>query len=247
MRVIIEDNEEKMSESAMQILLGTMMQDKTVNISLTSGRSPKQLYEMMAPYIRGTDKYDNVEYWLFDEAPYFGKKEGQPGPNRNEMQELFFEKADIPDKRIHCPDMSTWETWDETIDRAGGIDVMLIGLGWDGHFCSNCPNCTPLDAYTYARPRKVTNAANPTYPERPDRPYSITMGPLSLMKVKRLVMIVNGIEKTEIFRRFLTEPISEEIPSTILRLHPNFTVIADQQAATLITEEDLRMLNRARF
>ena len=62
------------------------------------------------------------------------------------------------------------------------------------------------------------------------------------MRVRHLVMIVNGKEKAEIFKKFLTEPISDEIPATVLRLHPNFTVIADEEAASLITEEDLKGL-----
>ena len=66
------------------------------------------------------------------------------------------------------------------------------------------------------------------------------MGPASLMKVKHLVLIVNGKHKAEIFKKFLKEPISEELPATILRLHPNFTVIADEDAASLLSEEDLR-------
>ena len=52
MKLIIEENEQKMSESAMFILLGAMMQDKRVNIFLTSGRSPKILYEMMIPHVK---------------------------------------------------------------------------------------------------------------------------------------------------------------------------------------------------
>ena len=62
--------------------------------------------------------------------------------------------------------MENWETYDQEIRDAGGIDVMLIGLGWDGHFCSNCPRCTPMDSYTYPIDRKTKNAANPTYPAR---------------------------------------------------------------------------------
>ena len=97
-----------------------------------------------------------------------------------------------------------------------------------------------MDALTYARARHVTVEANPNYPNNTARPYSITMGPASLMKVKHLVLIVNGKHKAEIFKKFLTEPISEELPATILRLHPNFTVIADEDAASLLCEEDLR-------
>ena len=51
MKLIIEETTEKMSESALQIVLGEMMQDKQVNISLTSGRSPEKMSEMMLPAI----------------------------------------------------------------------------------------------------------------------------------------------------------------------------------------------------
>ena len=117
------------------------------------------------------------------------------GPNWEEMQELFFKDANIPDERIHTTTMENWETYDQEIRDAGGIDVMLIGLGWDGHFCSNCPRCTPMDSYTYPMDRKTKNAANPTYPARDHLPITLSMGPKSLMRVKHLVMIVTGKEK----------------------------------------------------
>lgn len=240
MKLIIEETEKAMSESAMQIILGAMMQDKRVNISLTAGRSPKMLYQMMVPFVKNQKKFEDVEYYLFDEAPYFGERKGEPGPNWVEMQELFFKDANIPDERIHIPSMENWETYDEEIRNAGGIDVMLIGLGWDGHFCSNCPRCTPMDSYTYAMDRKIKNAVNPTYPDKPLQPYSLTMGPKSLMRVKHLVMIVTGKEKAEIFKKFLDTPITDELPSTVLKLHPNFTVICDRDAASLINEEDYK-------
>ena len=90
-----------------------------------------------------------------------------------------------------------------------GIDVMLIGLGWDGHFCSNCPRCTPMDSYTYPMDRKTKNAANPTYPARDHLPITLSMGPKSLMRVKHLVMIVTGKEKAQILKQVLDSPISE--------------------------------------
>ena len=239
MKLIIEENEQKMSESAMYILLGAMMQDKRVNISLTSGRSPKTMYQLMIPLVKDQEKFEDVHYYLFDEAPYQDKPYG---PNWEEMQDLFFRDAHIPEERIHTTTLENWETYDEEIRNVGGIDVMVIGLGWDGHFCSNCPRCTPMDSYTYARDRKVTNAANPSYPDRPDLPMTLTMGPKSLMRVKHLVMIVNGKSKAEILKRVLEEPISEEIPATILKLHPNFTVICDQDAASLIDRDKLNRL-----
>ena len=231
MKLIIEENEQKMSESTMFILLGAMMQDKRVNISLTSGRSPKTMYNMMIPYVKDQEKFKDIQYYLFDENPYIDEPYG---PNWNDMQELFFKEAHIPDERIHIMNEENWATYDDEIKQAGGIDVMVIGLGHDGHFCGNCPRCTPFDSYTYQLDFKKKQAVNPTYADRPRQPFTLTMGPKSLMRVKHLVMIVNGKEKAEIFKRFLDEPINQDVPATILKLHPNFTVICDKDAASLI-------------
>ena len=150
-----------------------MMQDKKVNISLTSGTSPRKMYKMMVPYVKDKPQFKDVDYYLFDKAPEVGELAGQPGPNWSEMQELFFKDANIPDEKIHCPSMENHETFDEEIAKAGGIDVMLIGLGWDGHFCSNSPRCIPMDALTYARARHVTLEANPNYKSNSNRPYPL--------------------------------------------------------------------------
>lgn len=237
MKLIIEKDEKSMSESCMQIVLGEMMQDKRVNISLTSGRSPRTMYKMMIPYVKDMEKFNHVEYYIFDEGPYIGQKYG---PIWNEMHELFYTPANIPDERVHCVNAENWKTYDEDIKRAGGLDLMVIGLGWDGHFCSNSPRTTPLDSYTYEIERRKVVENNPGYRERPEVPFVYTMGPKSLMRVKRLVMIVNGKEKAEILKKVLDSPISNELPSTVLKLHPNFTIIADEEAASLLNPEDYK-------
>lgn len=239
MKLIVEQNEQKMSESAMYILLGAMMQDKRVNISLTAGRSPKTLYNMLIPIVKDKEQYKDIQYYLFDENPYTNNP---IGPNWQDMQDLFFKEANIPDSRIHIMDEHNYQNFDEEIKNAGGIDVMLIGLGHDGHFCGNCPRCTPFDSYTYKLDFKKKQEVNPTYQDRPYQPFTLTMGPKSLMRVKHLVMIVNGKEKAEIFKRFLDEPINQDVPATILKMHPNFTVICDEDAASLINPSNYKNL-----
>ena len=155
---------------------------------------------------------------------------------------MFFEPAHISKEYIHRISLDNWQDYDWQIRQAGGIDVMVIGLGHDGHFCGNCPRCTQFDSYTYCMEYKDKLAVNPTYGERPRQPYTITMGAKSLMRVKHLVMIVDGQEKAEIFKRFIEEQISQEVPATILKLHPNFTVICDEAAASLLSKnKDLRL------
>ena len=238
MKLIIEDNEFQMAESAMHIILGAMMQDKRVNISLTSGKSPVEMYKMMIPRVKDKKQFKDIQYYIFDDAPYPGKEHG---PIWDEMQELFFKKANIEDERVHAITDDNWETFDEDIRQAGGIDVMVIGLGYDGHFCSNAPEVTPMDSYTYKVDRAWRRTILPHYNSNPEIPFVYTMGPKSLMRVKHLVMIVNGVHKAQILKEMLESPITEELPATILKLHPNFTVIADKDAAKFL---DLEKLNR---
>lgn len=235
MKLIIEKDEKAMSESCMQIVLGEMMQDKRVNISLTSGRSPRMMYEMMIPYVKDQEKFKDIQYYIFDEGPRTGQKYG---PIWDEMHELFYTPANIPDERVHCLCADNWQSYDEEIRNAGGLDLMVIGLGWDGHFCSNSPRSTSLDSYTYKFDREEIRRLNPEYKKRPDIPYVYTMGPKSLMRVRRLVMIVNGKEKAEILKKVLDSPISNELPATVLKLHPNFTIICDAEAASLLNPDD---------
>ena len=150
---------------------------------------------------------------------------------------MIFGPAGIEDERVHHLTRENYTEYDEQVRRAGGIDVMVIGLGWDGHFCGNCPRCTPFDSLTYRFLYTDKQKLNPTYKDRPTQPYTYTMGPQSLMRVRRLVMIVNGSEKAEILKRFIEEPINEDVPATILKLHPNLTVIADRDAAALLNPD----------
>ena len=90
--------------------------------------------------------------------------------------------------------------------------------------------------------RATKNAANPTYPAKPHLPVTLTMCPKSLMGVKHLVMIVTGKEKAEILKQVLDSPITDELPATVLKLHPNFTVICDKEAASLLNREDYKRL-----
>ena len=62
------------------------------------------------------------------------------------------------------------------------------------------------------------------------------------MKVKHLVMIVNGVHKAQILRDMLESEVSNELPASVLKLHPNFTIIADKDAASLLNMENYTRL-----
>lgn len=234
MQFIIEDSYEQMSETATHLLFGKMVNDRRVNLSITAGNSPKKIYEILAPLVKNKNYLSNVHYYSFDEVPL---KNEPVGMTEGLLREQFFTPAGIPESNTHFVSPDNYQSYDEEIEAVGGLDAMLIGIGADGHFCGNMPGSTKFENFTY----QVT--VSPEYPwytslvndlgEKAPASF-VTMGPASIMRVKHLILIANGKHKAAIIKKALEGPVDPAIPSSILKLHPNLTVILDRDAASLL-------------
>ena len=116
---------------------------------------------------------------------------------------------------------------------------MVLGLGADGHFCGNLPNTTHFQL----------GSQNPVeFPIQGEMvdivahgelggdfslvPGSyVTMGPKSIMAAKNLLIIVSGASKAQALKNVLQGPVTEDVPASVLQLHPSLMVIADKAAA----------------
>lgn len=230
MKIIIESDFDAMSETAKNILMGHMAEARRVNLSITGGNTPVKVYEKMVTAVKDSPNYDNVHYYNFDEIPVEGQKEGI---TISDLRRLYLTPAGINEENVHPLTPENYAAQDRSLEEVGGLDAMLIGLGKDGHFCGNMPGTTAFNNLTY----KVTvTGEEPWYvPEMMEKGMSfVTMGPVSVMRVRHLILIVNGSEKAEMVRRVLTGPVSEDVPASILQLHPNLTVILDKDAAAAL-------------
>jgi 6-phosphogluconolactonase/glucosamine-6-phosphate isomerase/deaminase len=228
MKIIIKKDYEAMSELTKNILLGAMTQDRRVNLSITGGNTPVLVYQKLTEAVKDAPYFDNVHYYNFDEIPAPGQAEGI---TISDLRRLYLTPTKIAETNIHPLTIENYAGQDERIAAAGGLDLMLIGLGKDGHFCGNMPGSTKFNYFT----NKVTVQGDepwfePGMIEIGDS--FVTMGPASVMRVKHLVLIVNGKGKAEMVKQVLTGPVTEAIPASILQLHPNLTVILDEEAAS---------------
>lgn len=227
---MIEKDFDQMSEVAKTILLGQMSQDKRVNISITAGNTPIGVYQKMIEVIKGSANYSNVHYYNFDEIPVEGQKEGM---TITEIRKLFLTPAQIQEKNIHPLTVANYAEQDQRLANDGGLDAMLIGLGGDGHFCGNMPTTTCFKNETYKI--KVSGEEPWFDPNMMQKGMEfVTMGPVSVMRVKHLILIVNGEKKAAMVKQVLTGPVTEAIPASVLQLHPNLTVILDEPAASML-------------
>ena len=137
MRFIITKNHEEVSNVMAQLMLKHMHSDKErVNISITTGKTPVRGYQILAEQTKGKAYFNNVHYYIFDEFWY---KDDPKGICRASLDYKYFDLADVEESHIHNLDESNADTFDEDIQQVGGLDLIIMGVGSNGHFCGNQP------------------------------------------------------------------------------------------------------------
>lgn len=121
----------------------------------------------------------------------------------------------------------------KAIQDLGGVDLQILGIGENGHIGFNQPG-TPFGSETWlsrmderldARIRMETNSG-------PDADLGgLTLGIKDVMRSRKIILAANGANKTEIVRQALLGPVTEDVPSSILQLHPFCEVVLDPEAA----------------
>jgi glucosamine-6-phosphate deaminase len=127
----------------------------------------------------------------------------------------------------------------ENLKMLGGADIIILGIGSDGHLAFNEP---PIYSQFDSRIQEVklsesTLVANELdYPQIRQSPYAYTMGMADIFDGKNIFFFANKEKKAEIVKKALLEPITEDVPASILQKHPKVTAVIDQAAASLIPE-----------
>ncbi len=240
MKIVITENYEEMSKEAARIFLHHYYdQSQPNNMAITGGKTPKRMYEILVPVI---DQLPNVntEFFLFDEIPVKGKKQGV---TESAMKEMFIDH--IPYKEYHCLNKDNYEDYDSFIASKGGINFVMMGLGLDGHFCGNLSStmdhfdigvhAVATDINERIRNRLSFLSGGEEYRE----PYYYTYGPETIMNIPHIVFIVSGSEKAEILRKVVEGPIDPSVPSSVFQKHPDCLIIADKDAAALLRQQDI--------
>ena len=236
MKIIIEENYQQLSEKVASILLSEMLQDKRVNLDLTDGSTPQGAFDILSKIVsKNPDNFKNVHYYNHDEI------EG----DIQLVNEILKKQVHIPfkvqEQNIHRMDFNNPYQQIDDIENHGGLDLMLLGLGADGHFCANFPDSPKFDEKVY-----VYNPKDYSWYDEYCRNYGLdelksiaTFGFKMVLKARRVVVIANGLKKADAVKAILTQPISPSIPGTVLRCHPNLILMLDKEAASKINQDDI--------
>ncbi|AKX34337.1 glucosamine-6-phosphate deaminase [Spiroplasma litorale] len=231
MKKIIAKDYEDMSQQAAKFMIDFIKNNYSsskINIAITAGKTPIRMYEILSEKYKDILQNNKIKYFNFDELPY--KNDLSKGLVSEELNNIFLNKININLESFYHLNALNYKNHDKYIESIGGIDLVVLGLGEDGHFCGNLPGVTTFDDWTVSVNLNKKDAIN-FYKNEEDIPnFYITMGPRSIMSVKNILLIVNGKHKQKAVENLLKLELDRNFPASILMLHPNLTLIIDDDA-----------------
>ena len=134
--------------------------------------------------------------------------------------------AKASDLKLEC------EKINEFITSRGGLDIMLVGVGMNGHIALNEPN-TSFETYAHISDlEEITILVGQKYFTKPTiLTQGITLGLKHLLEAKYPILMANGVKKAPVIKKALTEQITEAFPATIIQKIPHSLVMLDHDAA----------------
>lgn len=232
MQFIAVDSYEKLSLKAADIIFSQIILKPDCVLGLATGSTPVGTYkELIKRNVNGSVDFSNVTTVNLDE--YVGLKDDNDQSYRYFMNNNLFDHINIDKNNTFVPDgcadnlENEGKIYDERIKNLGGIDLQLLGIGIDGHIGFNEPDEYFIKETHVVDLDESTIKANSRFFEsEADVPRkAITMGMMSIMNAKKILLIANGANKKDILEKAFFGPIDPKVPASILQLHPDVTVI----------------------
>lgn len=244
MKLISVPNNNGISFHGARLISAQIMLKSDSVLGLATGSSPVGVYQQLA-----ADCKDNLldfsqvktvnldEYWEMDGTHEQSYRYFMNDNLFNHVN-IDIENTNVPNGKANHPEEEC-ARYDALIRSLGGIDLLLMGIGSNGHIGFNEPGET-FSCGTHLQELKAeTREANKRFFEKmEDVPtHALTMGIREIMQSKCIVMLASGLSKAEAIRDCFYGEITPKVPGSILQLHPNFFLIADAQALSMIPNE----------
>lgn len=213
-------------------------------LCLPTGGSPKGMFrELVRMHAAGLVDFSEITTFNLDE--WVGLAGADPRSFRGYMDQHFFGPVNLAPEQIHFLDGTAADLneearrYDDEIDEAGGIDLIILGVGVNGHIAFN----EPSDRFSNGT--NVISIAESTIPSAvPDfgsreavPPRAITIGVGTIMRCRKILLLASGAGKARALRDALVGPVSPHCPASMLRNHPDVELLVDPAAFSQLEPE----------
>ena len=241
MKIVKVNNYAEMSRTAADVFADVINKKPECVLGLATGDTPIGMYQCLVDdYNAGKVDFKGVKSVNLDE--YYPITPDNDQSYRYFMNYHLFDKVNVNKANTYVPDgqatdpVSSCEAYEKNIDALGGIDIQVLGIGRNGHVGFNEPD-GELIPYTHVTDltADTIEANSRFFASEDDVPkQAVTMGIESIFKARKIVILASGEGKAEAVKRMLSGKITTKCPASLLRLHPDVTLICDKDAAKLI-------------
>lgn len=240
---VLDDSSQVAHELAAEIaaeIRNRAAADRHFVLGLSTGSSPTGLYaELVRLHQHEGLSFSNVVTFNLDE--YYPMSPNELQSHVRFMDEHLFDQIDIDRANIHIPDGTLdidqvadfCRDYEQQIVDAGGIDVLILGIGRSGHIGHNEPGSESTVRTRLITLDQVTriDAASEFFGAENVPRRAITMGVATILEARRVVLLAFGEGKSGIIRRTVEGNVTASIPATFLQQHKNASVWLDEAAA----------------
>jgi len=245
MEVIIQPNKEAAAALVARIVAHDLRANPHLVLGLATGVTMERVYRNLVTMHR-EEKLDFSLCSTFNLDEYVGLSPNDANSYRHYMDHHLFTRVNIEPRNTHLPNGLATDldaecrNYEALMQRFGGIDLQLLGIGKAGHIGFN----EPLSAL---RSRTRVKALTPTTIKQnaplfggenkmPRR--AITMGVGTIIEARRCLLLATGDSKADVIAQAVEGPISSMVTASALQLHARCTVVVDEEAGAKLKEQE---------
>ena len=237
MRIIKAKDYDDLSRKAANIISAQVLLKPDCVLGLATGSTPIGTYKQLIEwYEKGDLDFSAAKSVNLDE--YRGLTRDNDQSYYYFMYNNLFKHININMENTNVPDGTEPDSekecsrYENVIEAYGGVDLQLLGLGHNGHIGFNEPDkdfprtthCVDLTQSTIEANKRFFASVD----DVPKQAY--TMGIGTIMKARKILLVVSGADKAQILHDVLCGPVTPEVPASILQLHSDVIVVADEAA-----------------
>ncbi|NVJ03709.1 glucosamine-6-phosphate deaminase [Myxococcus sp. AM001] len=243
MHIRVFDSEREAAAACARRIARAVEARPSLVLGLPTGRTPLNVYrELVGLFTRGGVDWTQVRTFNLDE--FLGVSADDAGSFRAYMERHLFQHVNLSPAHIHFLDGAAEDAeaecarYEARLAEAGGLDLVLLGLGSNGHLAFNEPADGLRARCHRTRLSRQTREANlMLFGDDPSRVpmEALTLGMASIVQARQALLLAFGETKAEAVRGMAEGPVSSRCPASFLQLHPDVEVWLDPAAARALS------------
>jgi len=243
MRIYVGEDYKGMSRKAANIISAQIILKPDSVMGLATGSTPIGIYDQLVKwYEKGDLDFSSVVSINLDE--YKGLSGDNDQSYRYFMNKHLFDRINIKKENTYVPNglepdsKKACQEYNDIIEKFGGIDMQLLGLGHNGHIGFNEPgDCFRKETHVVELTQNTIEANARFFENEAAVPKkAITMGIGCIMAARRVLLVASGANKAEAVYRTVCGPITPQCPASILQLHNDVVIVGDEEALSMVRE-----------